>query len=31
MSTVNDQDLWITRSFLILIGSFMVFSLVGIL
>jgi hypothetical protein len=27
---VNDQDLWISKSFLILIGSFIIFSLIGV-
>lgn len=26
---VTDQDLWISKSFLILIGSFIIFSLIG--
>jgi hypothetical protein len=28
---VTEQDLWISKSFLILIGSFIFFSLVGVL
>lgn len=28
---VTEQDLWISKSFLVLIGSFMIFSLVGVL
>ncbi|GEM_PF-2261513 len=27
----GEEDLWIIRSFLILIGSFMIFSLVGVI
>lgn len=27
---ITEQDLWISKSFLILIGSFMIFSVVGI-
>lgn len=27
---VTDQDLWISKSILILIGSFIVFSIVGV-
>ncbi len=27
---VTDQDLWISKSFLVLIGSFIIFSLVGV-
>ncbi len=27
---VTEQDLWISKSFLILIGSFIIFSLVGV-
>jgi len=26
---ITEQDLWLTRSFLIFIGSFMFFSLIG--
>jgi hypothetical protein len=28
---VTEQDLWISKSFLVLIGSFIIFSLVGVL
>ena len=28
---VTEQDLWITKSFLVLIGSFIAFSIIGIL
>lgn len=28
---VSEQDLWISKSFLVLIGSFIIFSLVGLL
>jgi hypothetical protein len=28
---VSEQDLWISKSFLILIGSFIIFSLLGVL
>ncbi len=27
---VSEQDLWISKSFLVLIGSFIIFSVVGI-
>lgn len=27
---VTEQDLWISKSFLVLIGSFIIFSLVGV-
>jgi hypothetical protein len=27
---VNEQDLWISKSILVLIGSFMFFSLIGV-
>ncbi len=28
---ITEQDLWISKSFLVLIGSFMFFSLIGVL
>jgi hypothetical protein len=28
---VTEQDLWISKSFLVLIGSFIIFSLVGVI
>jgi hypothetical protein len=28
---VSEQDLWISKSILILIGSFLIFSIVGVL
>lgn len=27
---VTEQDLWISKSFLVLIGSFIIFSLIGV-
>jgi hypothetical protein len=28
---ITEQDLWISKSFIILIGSFILFSLVGVI
>ncbi len=28
---LTEQDLWISKSFLILIGSFIIFSLIGVI
>ena len=30
MATVTEKDLWISKSLLILIGSFIIFSVVGV-